>query len=46
MNTQSAQIIKCVQEKLPIDESPETKKRLEAYWVEFDRNKNGYLSLA
>lgn len=32
MNVQSAQIIKTIKEKLPTENTPEAKKKLEGYW--------------
>jgi hypothetical protein len=46
LNKQSAQVLAVVNEKLPTGDSAKDMERINAYWPQFDKNKNGYLSLA
>ena len=46
MKTQSADILRAVSEKLPTGNSEQDVERINAYWPQFDKDKNGYLCLA
>lgn len=46
LNKQSAQVLTVVNEKLPTGDSAKDMERINTYWPQFDKNKNGYLSLA
>jgi hypothetical protein len=46
MNVQSASVIRSVHEKLPSGSAPKDMEKFNVYWPQFDRNKNGYLSMS
>ena len=46
MSSKESTIIDMVNYKLPPADTQKGKEKIELYWPEFDKNRNGYLSLA